>query len=205
MIEEAKGHIGEQEENFEDVVADLEDTRRKAKEDQAEIEKERREAVRIRARLEERERKLQESREKILAAAREEAHELLRQTKEYADETIRRYNKLGGSADSSKEMERERTKLRETMNGLEKEMSPRSKEKPKKEVKARQLHIGDPVHVLSLNLRGIVSTLPDARGNLFVQMGILRSQVNIKDIELLEEEESSASSGKNTGTGEGSY
>ncbi len=201
VIEEAKGHIGEQEENFEDVVADLEDTRRKAKEDQAEIEKEHREAVRIRARLEEKERKLQESREKILAAAREEAHELLRQTKEYADETIRRYNKLGGSSDSSKEMERERTKLRETMSGLEKDMSPRSKEKPKKEVKARQLHIGDPVHVLSLNLRGTVSTLPDARGNLFVQMGILRSQVNIRDIELLEEEETSASSGKNTGTG----
>lgn len=50
---------------------------------------------------------------------------------------------------------------------------------------AESLRIGDSVKVLSLNLKGTVSTLPNAKGDLYVQMGILRSQVNIKDLELI--------------------
>jgi DNA mismatch repair protein MutS2 len=38
-----------------------------------------------------------------------------------------------------------------------------------------------------MNLKGVISTLPDTKGNLFVQMGILRSQVNINDLELIPE------------------
>ena len=54
-----------------------------------------------------------------------------------------------------------------------------------------------------MNLKGTVSTLPDAKGNLFVQMGILRSQVNIKDLEKLEEESPSYKSPKAGSSGGG--
>ena len=80
-------------------------------------------------------------------------------------------------------------------------MALKNTKKPKKEVKAKELRIGDSVKVLSLNLKGTVSTLPDAKGNLFVQMGILRSQVNVKDLEKLPDEEPLSPVLKRTGTG----
>ena len=129
---------------------------------------------------------------------------MLREAKEYADETIRSYNKLGKASGSAKEMERERTKLREKMNALQKANGIKADQKPKKQLQAKDLRIGDGVRVLSMNLRGTVSTLPDARGNLFVQMGILRSQVNLKDLEKLEDElpaYSKSSSAKTSGSG----
>ena len=201
IIEEAKGHISQEAESFEDVVAGLEDTRRQAELELEDAQKNRQEAERLRTSLESRESKLEQRREKILADARDEAYRILREAKEYADETIRRYNKLGGSAASSREMEQERSRLREKMSGLEKDMSLKAGEKPRKEVKARQLRIGDSVRVLSLNLKGTVSTLPDAKGNLFVQMGILRSQVKLSDLELLEEENALPTALKHSGSG----
>ena len=98
-------------------------------------------------------------------------------------------------------MEQERNKLRGKISDLEKNMNQKKQVSPKKEVKAKELKIGDSVRVLSLNLKGTVSTLPDAKGNLFVQMGILRSQVNLKDLERLDEEVISGPAFKKTGSG----
>ena len=201
IIEEAKGHISQEEENFEDVIADLEHTRVTLQQEQEEASRYRKEAENLKARLEQKESRLENSREKILAQAREEARAILREAKEYADETIRRYNKLGGAAGASREMEQERNKLRGKISDLEKNMNQKKQVSPKKEVKAKELKIGDSVRVLSLNLKGTVSTLPDAKGNLFVQMGILRSQVNLKDLERLDEEVISGPAFKKTGSG----
>ena len=201
IIEEAKGHISQEAESFEDVIADLENSRIIVEQEREEAARYKKEIARLKESLERKEDRLDTSREKILAQAREEAHAILREAKEYADETIRRYNKLGGSRDASREMEQERTRLRGKMSGLEKDMALKAKQKPKKEVKAKELKIGDSVRVLSLNLKGTVSTLPDAKGNLFVQMGILRSQVNLSDLEKLEEEVTSVPSMKKTGSG----
>ena len=201
IIEEAKGHISQEEENFEDVIADLENSRAQVEREQEEIRRYREEIEQLKASLEQKESRLENNREKILAQAREEAHTILREAKEYADETIRKYNKLGSAGNNSREMEQERTKLRGKMSDLEKNMSQKKQKKPQKEVKPQELRIGDSVHVLSLNLKGTVSTLPDARGNLFVQMGILRSQVNVKDLERIDEEVITAPSFKRTGSG----
>ena len=201
IIEEAKGHISQEAESFEDVIADLENSRIIVEQEREEAARYKKEIARLKESLERKEDRLDTSREKILAQAREEAHAILREAKEYANETIRRYNKLGGSRDASREMEQERTRLRGKMSGLEKDMALKAKQKPKKEVKAKELKIGDSVRVLSLNLKGTVSTLPDAKGNLFVQMGILRSQVNLSDLEKLEEEVTSVPSMKKTGSG----
>ena len=72
-------------------------------------------------------------------------------------------------------------------------------------ISPKKIKIGDGVKVLSMNLKGTVSTLPNAKGDLYVQMGILRSLVNIKDLELLDEPSVSGpgldSAKKNTGSG----
>ena len=201
IISEAKGHISQEEGRFEDVVADLENTRQQAEAERDEAMRLRRETEQLKNTLENRQNRLDDSREKVLARAREEAQAILREAKEYADETIRRYNKLGGSAGNSREMEQERTKLREKMSALDKKTARLAAPKRGKEVSARDLHIGDSVKVLSLNLRGTVSTLPDAKGNLYVQMGILRSQVNISDLELLDEEVIQTPASKKTDSG----
>lgn len=188
VIEEAKEHLSQEDEDFEDVIADLESSRATIEREQQEIGRYKQEVEELKKRLERKEDKLESSRDAILQKAREEAQAILREAKEYADETIRKYNKLGKESDASKKMEQERTRLREKMSRLDKSAGTAAPKKPKKELTAKDLLIGDSVKVLSMNLKGTVSTLPDARGNLYVQMGILRSQVSIKDLEKIEEE-----------------
>ena len=204
VIEEAREHLTQDAESFEDVISDLESSRAQIEHEREEVNRYKQEIEELKKRLERKEGRLDSSRDEILRKAREEAQTVLREAKEYADETIRSYNKLGKASGSAKEMERERTKLREKMNALQKANGIKADQKPKKQLQAKDLRIGDGVRVLSMNLRGTVSTLPDARGNLFVQMGILRSQVNLKDLEKLEDElpaYSKSSSVKTSGSG----
>ncbi len=194
IIEEAKGRISQEDESFEDVIADLENSRVTIEKEREEIGRYKQEISQLKQRLERKEDKLENSREAILQKAREEARHILEEAKEYADETIKKYNRLGSSSDASREMERERTKLREKMSSLDKTSGTKAAKKPKKALTGRELRVGDSVRVLSMNLKGTVSTLPDAKGNLFVQMGILRSQVNLKDLEKISDESESAGS-----------
>ena len=92
------------------------------------------------------------------------------------------------------------------MASLQKDNAAKTDKKPKKTLQAKDLRLGDSVKVLSMNLRGTVSTLPDAKGNLFVQMGILRSQVNLRDLEKLDDDLPAYASKKSPatkGTGSG--
>ena len=88
------------------------------------------------------------------------------------------------------------------MNETESRIAKNQKQPATNHKVPKNLRPGDAVRVLSMNQRGIVSTLPNAKGDLFVQMGILRTQVNIKDLVLMEEE-STASSKKSAKTGAG--
>ncbi|MCC8051222.1 MAG: endonuclease MutS2 [Clostridiales bacterium] len=197
IINDAKERLTQQEEDFEDVIADLEKSRSTIEQEQAEISRYKQEIEDLKQNLSRKEERLDESRDAILQKAREEARDILREAKDYADETIRKFNKLGKESGSRNQMEQERTKLRGKMSENDSHLGIRSDRKPKKELSGKDLQIGDGVKVLSLNLTGTVSTLPDAKGNLFVQMGILRSQVNIKDLEKLDEEPLTTFSGHN--------
>lgn len=190
IIEEAKGHLTQQDEDFEDVIADLESSRATIEQEQQEINRYKQEIETLKKNLERKEDRLDANRDAILQKAREEAQSILREAKEFADETIRKYNKLGKESDASRKMEQERTRLREKMSDLDQKSGIKQPKKPKKELAAKDLRVGDSVRVLSMNLNGTVSTLPDARGNLFVRMGILRSQVNLRDLEKIDEEPS---------------
>ena len=187
IIEEAKTHLTEQEESFEDLITDLENSRTTIEKEREEIDRYKQEIQTLKKRLEQKQDKLDNSREAILRKANEEARAILQDAKDYADTTMRNLNKFGKANISAKEMEQERDKLRKKLSGVEKNLTLKTEKKPKKELKAKDLKIGDSVKVLSMNLKGTVSTLPNDKGNLYVQMGILRSQVNIKDLELIEE------------------
>ena len=85
-------------------------------------------------------------------------------------------------------MEKERTKLRGKMDKAAQKMSEQKKASVPNHNVPKKLRIGDSVKVISMNLKGTVHSLPNARGDLYVQMGILRSLVNINDLILLEED-----------------
>ena len=202
IIEDARSRISEQDESFEDLLSDLEHSRITIEKEQEELARYKAEAASLKAQLEKKQERLDSAKERILAEANEKAHIILREAKEYADETIKNFNKSGKAAGVSiSDMERERTRLREKMNAAEKNMAKKTPAKVKKAVDPKALRVGDSVKVLSLNLKGTVSTLPDAKGNLFVQMGILRSQVNLRDIEPIDEPVITASNFNRTGSG----
>lgn len=202
IIEDARSRISEQDESFEDLLSDLEHSRITIEKEQEELARYKAEAASLKAQLEKKQERLDSAKERILAEANEKAHTILREAKEYADETIKNFNKYGKAAGVSiSDMERERTRLREKMNAAEKNMAKKTPDKVKKAVDPKALRVGDSVKVLSLNLKGTVSTLPDAKGNLFVQMGILRSQVNLRDIEPIDEPVITAPNFNRTGSG----
>ncbi|MGN0353781.1 MAG: endonuclease MutS2 [Muricoprocola sp.] len=196
IIEEAKGQLSQQDEDFETLISDLETSRRTIEREQEEIDRYKKEIQQLKSRLEQKQESLDASRERILREANEQAHAILREAKEYADTTIKNFNKFGKTGIDSRAMEQERNRLREKMSGVEKNLVLKNDKKPSKELKAKDLHIGDSVKVLSMNLKGTVSTLPNAKGDLFVQMGILRSQVNIKDLELIADTDTATVSAK---------
>lgn len=187
IIEEAKTHLTEQDESFEDLITNLENSRVTIEKEREEIDRYKQEIQTLKKRLEQKQDKLDNSREAILRKANEEARAILQDAKDYADATMRNFNKFGKANISAREMEQERDRLRKKLSGVEKNLAIKAETKPKKELKAKDLKIGDAVKVLSLNLKGTVSTLPNDKGNLYVQMGILRSQVNIKDLERIDE------------------
>ena len=130
--------------------------------------------------------KLEEQRDRIIREANEKANAILREAKEVADETIRNFHKFGKENISAAEMEKERERLRKKIKDTSASASLKTN-KPKKTYKPSDFKLGESVKVLSMNLTGTIGSLPDARGNVTVQMGILRSQVNISDLEIIEE------------------
>ena len=188
IINKAKEQISQEDESFEDMMTSLEASRITMEKEQTEIQKYKLEIEALKKQLEEKQSKIDQRRETILQNANEEAHKILQEAKDYADETIKLYHKFQKDHVDMSTVEKERQKLRQQMNKVEKNMAMKQKkQKPIKKLKASDLKIGDSVKVLSMNLKGTVSTRPDSRGNLFVQMGILRSQVNISDLELIDE------------------
>lgn len=186
IIDDAKQRLSEQDVSFEDLLSDLETSRRTIEKEREEIAAYRREAESLKEQAAQRQAKLDEQRDRIIREANEKANAILREAKEVADETIRNFHKFGKENISAAEMEKERERLRKKIKDTSSASSLGS-QKPKKNHKPSDFKLGESVKVLSMNLTGTVSSLPDSRGNVTVQMGILRSQVNISDLEIIEE------------------
>ena len=188
LIEDARTRISSNEQNFEDLLSDLEASRKS-------------EIAALKQQLKNKQEKLDESRDAILRKAKEEANQILQEAKDTADEAIRNFNKYGTTRPSIQEMEKQRTNIREKMAANEKKSSKGKDTAIYNPKVPKKLRIGDSVKVLSMNLTGTVHSLPNAKGDLFVQMGILRSQVNIKDLVLIEDAAPGSKKYAKTGAG----
>lgn len=187
IIEMAKKQISDESEKFEDVIADLENTRVSIEKDRLYITEQKALLEKERVALKEKTQRLDESRDKILRKANEDARDILAEAKEFADETIRAIQKSGGTI-SMKDLEAKRQGLRSKVEEKNSKLSVKNNSVPQSGVNPKDIHIGDMVKIVSMGLKGTISTLPDTKGNLFVQCGIIRTQSNIKDLCLVQEE-----------------
>ncbi|MDD3219748.1 MAG: endonuclease MutS2 [Lachnospiraceae bacterium] len=187
IIEDARKHISEENESFEDVIADLEANRITIENERQQIEQYRKELESLKASAKEKQDKVEERKDRIIREANEEARKILQDAKSYADQTIKSFHKLGKDTVTARELEQERERLRQKMNKVDKDLTPKNKPVKTVSLKPKDLKLGDMVQVHSLNLKGTVNSLPDSKGFLFVQMGIMRSKVHISDLELIDE------------------
>ena len=186
IINKAREQINEKDESFEDVISNLEKSRVTIEKERLDIEQYKREITSLKKQLEEKQEKVNESRERILREANEEARDILMQAKDIADSTIRDMQKAGKLA-GIKEAEEARGKIRSKINDRNQELSIKQSPDTQSQIKTGQLKLGDSVKIIKMGLKGTVSSLPDQKGNLFVQCGIIKSQVNVKDLVLIEE------------------
>ena len=203
IIHAAKEQISKEDESFEDVIADLEQSRVTIEKEQQEIAEYKERIRTLQEQLQKKNEKIDQTKDKILRDANEKARAILQEAKDVADETIRDFNKAGASADI-KELEKKRQKVRDKINEKNGKLAlGNNQKKPanQKTVDPKKLKKGDSVKIISMNLKGIVNTLPDARGNLFVQCGIMRMQTNINDLVPVKEETITAPALQRTNTG----
>lgn len=187
IIERAKEQISQEDETFEDVLSSLEESRKTIESEREELASYKEEIKTLKEQLEEKQDKLDQRKERIIAEANEEAHRILREAKDYADQTMRIFNKAGKDSMSAKELEKHRSDLRKKMDKAGKKVALKTPAKQKSTLRPQDLSLGDSVKVISLNVKGTVSSKPDSKGMLFVQMGILRSKVHISDLQLIDE------------------
>lgn len=188
IIESAKQQISEEQESFEDVIVDLENSRRGLEADRAQVAEMKARIKELQDALQRKNEKIDNARDRIIKEAHAEAREILKEAKDVADETIRNFQRAGINA-NIRELEKDRGKIRERVKDADSKLSIKSDSesasKGKKNLKPEDIKTGDAVKVISMGMEGTVSTLPDAKGDLFVQCGIMRTKTNIKNLVLL--------------------
>ena len=186
IIDNAQDKLGKEDLNFEDLISDLESKRRVIEKTEEEIKNTQFEINKLRSELENKNKQVEKNKKQVIESAKKEANRLLKETKQYADDTIKNYNKWSKESGLHKEMENERKALRDKLSKVEPTSTLGERRKPRVKNKISDFRLGDDVYVISLGLDGIVTSLPNEKGDLFVQMGILSSKLNINDLELIE-------------------
>lgn len=185
IIDDAAKQIDEDNQSFEDVLVDLEQRRVAMERDHLQMQRDKEEIASLKATIRAQEEKLSASKEKILRNANEEASRILKNAKDMADETIRDFQKYARSNPDVAEMEKKRSAIGKELTKKQSRASVVQKETVNHNI-PKHLRIGDSVKILSMNMKGTVTSLPNSKGDLTVQMGIMNSKVNIKDLILLE-------------------
>lgn len=204
VINAAKEQIDSSTVDMESMLADIEKSRKAILAEQEEIEASKADIVKLKERLASKNAHIEQRKQDILRNARQQAEEILEDAKAFADESIRKYNKWDKKGNATnKELEKERDRVRGKLNSVRGSMEEK-RENRKSNAKASDFHLGDSVHVISMNLDGIVRSLPNHKGEITVQMGILQSTVKISDVEVVREESNQNKQNK-SGKGQNNY
>lgn len=186
IIDNAKLQIDSSAIDFETIISDLEHSKLAIEAERAEIARYKEETKALKDKLASKQENLDAKKAELLRDAREEAREILENAKELADDTIRKYNKWiqNPARANSTLMEAERSKIRGKLDKVNGKLAYNAPT-PTTNYKPSDFKLGQAVKVLTMGTNGTVNSLPNQKGDLYVQMGILRSLVNIRDLEFL--------------------
>ncbi|MCL1863214.1 MAG: endonuclease MutS2 [Defluviitaleaceae bacterium] len=174
IIEDARALLSQKDIRFEDVITDLEASKKLVLLEQDKAAAAARDAEKLQQDVAKLEEKLRTQKEKILQQAREEAAEILRNTKKEADAVIEGMKK--------QELEEARRHAREGLTALESAIAP-TIEKPR-HAPPQNLRRGDRVYIHSMQQQGTVQTPPDPSGETLIQAGIMKIKVHVSDLSL---------------------
>lgn len=191
IIEQAMSQVDNDTVDMETILADLEKSKKTIEAEQAEIIANKEEIKKLKERLASKNEHIEQRKQDILRNAREEAREILEEAKSFADESIRKYNNWEKKPQSAnnKDMEKARGEIRDRLKSVNSKLEYKTSNRKSKN-KASDFHLGDSVHVISMNTDGIVRYLPNGKGMITIQMGILQSTVPISDVEVIKEDAS---------------
>ena len=172
---------------FEDVISAIEADRKKAEAERDEAIALRASAEKMKAELEKQQAALEKQKKEILEKAREEARFIMRDAKDTAAEVqkeLKELAKLDSLGERTKRFEKSRKKIREKDSEYAQRRTIRevNNENP---VNAADLKVGDRVKLLTLDQNGEILTLPDEKGDLMVQVGIMKIGANLKELVLI--------------------
>lgn len=201
IIDKAREQLSGEQESFEDVIADLEQSRITIENEKKEIAEYKEKIRTLQEQLHKKNEKIDNAKDRILREAQEEARSILQEAKDIADETIRDMQKASQGIDMKK-LEESRSKVRSQINEKNNKLSinnqPKKTQDNNKAIDPAKLKKGDSVKIVSMNLTGTVNTLPDSKGNLFVTCGIMRTKTNVKDLVLVKDEDITISGSSGT-------
>ncbi len=183
LIDEARAQISGQEESFEDILTSLEETRKKLEEEKETARRERAEIESLRKELKQKKEELSQRKSDLIRSSSEEARNILQNAKDYADRTIREFNKARESGADIRKLEEKRDRLRKKIDNYGTQAAAAQGPKKKGNLTAGEIRIGDRVRVLSLGVDAVVDTMPDEKQMLFISSGMLRTKVSVKDLE----------------------
>ena len=182
VIEKAKGFVSEENMQFEDLIRDLQEKSIIANRDAREAERIKIETEKIKRTYEEKLKRLETTRDKAYNEARREAKEIISAAKDEADEILkamRELEKLGISGGGRKRLEEERKKLKDSLEDREKALI---KERENAGEVIEKVTLGMEAFLPSLNQKVIIISMPDNRGEVQVEAGIMKISVKLKDL-----------------------
>jgi len=188
IIEKAKEVLSHEDVRLEDVITDLEISKKSLITEQERASQYRSQAEKLKREAEQQRKKTREQKEKILLKANEDARKIISDAKDEADKIVKQMQKLLNEKASQKELDEKRKLIKSKLAEADAKVSKLTKSKrnykiPKKLVK------GDKVYIHSFNQYGIVVSLPDSKGDVMIKTGIMNMQVNIKDLSIDNSEE----------------
>ncbi len=191
IIENAKKYIDAENIKFEDILSDLEESRRKAREEREKASVYKKETEKLKSDTLRKNKELTEKSEKIIENARREAKEILEKTKEEADEILKEIRKLKRESDNErmlKEAQSKRNRLSEKINEEKSKLSKSVFASNENYKSPKTVKLGEDIEIVSMHQTGTVLTLPDSKGNFQVRVGVMKISVNLKDVRIKKEE-----------------
>ena len=183
VIDSAKEFISSENVKFEDVITDLEISKKTVVYEQERAEQFRKEAERLKNEVEKQRAKINDQREKILADARNEARMVYQQAKEESDRIIKEMNKaMREKSANQNKMNEKRSELKSKVAKMDEAISKAQKKKVAAVKPIQNLKAGDNVYVVSFDKTGVALSAPDSNGDVMVQTGNMKLKVPLNEL-----------------------